>query len=180
MEANLIFKTPTEEFILETKELKDIDEDTYALRTVENLRAKYNLAERGGQFLIAYRPDALPLDSLYLYNFNDEEIGEEKYLSINFQTRPLLADFKKEIENYLTDFDTIKKFYQSIKDYYTSEENLYFAYGVAYKNKELCLKLLNQFLQERFENPEGYFFSRYIKDHLNNIAQETEEKRIIR
>lgn len=180
MEAKLIFKTSTEEFILERKDLKEIDEDTYTLKTNDNLCTKYNLTGRHGQFLIAYRPNTLPLNSLYLYNFNDEEIEEEKYLSVNFQTRPLLANFKKEIERYINDFDIMKNFYLKIKDYFTSEENLYFSFGIAYKNKELCMRLINQFLQERFENTEGYFFSRYLKDYLDTIIQDISEKRIVK
>ena len=175
MEANLIFKTPTDELILETKELKEIDESTYSFRTEEKLRNKYHLENAPGQFLISYQPDALPLEALYLYNFNDEEIEEEKYLSLNLTTRPLLSDFKREIEKYLDDFETMKKFYVKIKDYFTSEENLYFSFGIAYKNKEFCLRLINQFLSERLENSEGYFFSRYLKDFINNLNEDINE-----
>ena len=171
MEVTLIFKTDTEEVPLLTTDLKSLDVKTYNLKNVDQLKENFHLEAPKGEFTISYEPSSLPLSALYLYNFSDEDIEQTKYLSVNFKTRPYLIDNKRDIYNLLSDFSTLKQFYELVKDTLTKEENLYFSYGIAYQNKDLCLKVLERFIAERTENEEGYFFARYIKDSIEKVKE---------
>ncbi len=166
MEVNLTYKTNLENLHLKKGNIKDLDYETFSLRSEDKLRSKYNLDGIDGKFLITYDPSNFSLDTLYLYNFLGEEIEEEKYLSVDYNTRPYLIDMKRDIYALLSDFEVVKKFYEVIKDSLTSEENLYFTYGVAYQNKDLCNKVIDKFLEERLESEEGYFLARLIKEEI--------------
>ncbi len=166
MKANLIYKTDTENMLLKEDDLKKLDEETYNLKNPEGLKAKYHLENTAGNFLISYDANALPLETLYLYNFLDEDLETEKYLPVNFTTRPYLIDTKRDIYTLLDDFSTLKDFYESIKGNFSASENLYFTYGTAFDNKDLCAKVLDRFLTERLESTEAYFFARVIKEAI--------------
>lgn len=153
MLANLIYKND-KNIILQSSQLIDIDKFTLNFKNELELRKHFNLPTEinNGELIISFKPNTLPLQEMYYFNFNDGDLAEEKYLKPlykNDNCSALQKDFVRDIKIYLNELE-YREFLETM-----------FAGFID--------TTLEEFLLNRSKGEEGYFFMRYIRDCCKNF-----------
>lgn len=171
MQGQLIYKNKDKQVLLQEDDLKNIDKFTSNFTNAEELKNYYQqyLLSPEGNFTITYDPMTLPLTEMYYYPFSEESaIKELSVMYKSFSLKPEQSSLIKDLKISLQSVKNQENLYNELQDFLSSEDNLYYQYGIVTKNYAMCLEILNKHIYARTSGMEGYFFTRYLRDCLKN------------
>lgn len=180
MKAKLVYEVSEDKVVLEEASMEFLDQLTYRNFAKEadmfefpRFADKISLLPKDGTFYISVDEGEIPITcASYLAKFGRNPFDNEQRFNVAVRESSLGTNtytLKRQILATLADIDVFEEFHEKMKDFYTPQEEFFYAAGMLNQDSSLATTGTRRLLHEAFDGSDSYDMCRVFIDGLSNF-----------
>ncbi len=185
MRARLMYSNEAKKVILESMELKDLDQLTSShfanqkdILSCPKYQKMIGNDSLDGEVYIGYSLSDLPISLMEDYPLNVDFFEEQKLDVVASLKRPVQMTFMQDILILLNDPNCATQFFEQFSSFFDERDRFYYYQGIHLEDPKITVKAFEPLFHSMFQNEEGYFFTRVLRNFIleNCISEDCKQK----